>query len=538
MRGGRGEALTRRHADAETRGRAAGLRLAALLLALAAALALPAPGAGLRRLTHSQYNHTVRDLLGDQTEPANRFPQEDFVNGFKNQTEAQNVSPLLAEAYSAAAERLAAGAFQGGDTHHLVPCRPSSGADAACRDKFIRAFGLKAFRRPLTDKGAQRYAALFTEEAKRSGDFLRGAQVVVEAMLQAPGFLYRVEQGPYGAAGRLSYFLWDTMPDDELLRAAGAGELSTPAQIERQARRMLEDARARQALDEFVSQWLRFDRVLNTVKDRRVYPQYNPELGVAMTEETLRLVADIVWENRNFLEIYTADYGFLNSELAALYRFPKPSEEFAQVRFPAESDRAGILGEGTFLTLTSKPEETSPTARGLFIREQLLCQQVPNPPPGTNMNLPPLDESKPQTTKQRLEEHRANPTCAGCHQIIDPIGFGLEKFDAIGQRRDKQSITFFPTRADRYRRPKTVELPIDTSGMVAGLPNSAFSSPKELGALLAANKECQDCVVKQLFRYAAGRKETPADRPVLERATKAFRDSQFRLRELMIALCR
>ena len=126
---------------------------------------------------------------------------------------------------------------------------------------------------------------------------------------------------------------------------------------------------------------------------------------------------------------------------------------------------------------------------------------------------------------------------SGCHQIIDPIGFGLEKFDAIGQRREKQSITFFPTRADRYRPPKTVALPIDTSGKIAGIPNSEFSSPKELGALLAANKECQDCVVKQLFRYAAGRKETAADRPALERATQVFRDSQFRLKELMIALC-
>ena len=173
------------------------------------------PKSVIRRLTHSQYNNTVRDLLGDQTLPAAQFPQEDFVNGFKNQAEAQSVSPLLAEAYSAAAERLARNAFRGGDTNNLVPCKPASAADAACRDQFLRRFGLRAFRRPLSEGERRRYGALFDKEARSAGgDFLRGAQLVVEAMLQAPGFLYHTAQGPYATASRLSYFLWDTMPDE------------------------------------------------------------------------------------------------------------------------------------------------------------------------------------------------------------------------------------------------------------------------------------------------------------------------------------
>ena len=227
---------------------------------------------------------------------------------------------------------------------------------------------------------------------------------------------------------------------------------------------------------------------------------------------------------------------FSTSELAALYGLPAPSEEFARVTFQPGSDRAGILGQAVFLTLTSKPTETTPTARGLFIREQLLCQKVPNPPPGTNIYLAPPAESKPQTTRERLSVHRANESCARCHNLIDPIGFGFERFDAIGKHREKESIPFYPGRYEHKAKPKIVELEIDATGFVSGIPNSQFSSPKELGALLAGRSECQDCIVKQLFRYAMGRPELPSDRPLLETMESAFRHSQFRFQELMISL--
>jgi len=172
-----------------------------------------APRPVLRRLTHSQYNHTVRDLLRDDSRPADRFPKEDFVHGFTNQAEGQSVSPLLAESYARAAERLARSAFRGGDTRRLIPCEPSP----ACREGFIREFGRRAFRRPLGPEETARYEKLF---ASQPGDFLAGAQLVVEAMLQSPHFLFHLEPGPWATASRLSYFLWDTMPDDELFRAA------------------------------------------------------------------------------------------------------------------------------------------------------------------------------------------------------------------------------------------------------------------------------------------------------------------------------
>ena len=497
-----------------------------------------APGAVLRRLTHSQYNNTVRDLLGDQTAPANQFPPEDFVNGFKDQYDAQSLSPLLAEAYSTAAEKLARNALRNGDTHGLIPCK----ASAACRDQFIRKFGLRAFRRPLDAGEVRRYAALFTRET----DFLKGAQLVIEAMLQSPSFLFRLDDTansqwkPYATASRLSYAVWDSMPDADLMSAAARGELVTPAAVEKMARKMLQDPRAHQALDEYVSQWLRFDRILTSSRDRRRYPKFSRETAVAMTEEARQFVGDLVWNDRNFMDAFTANYGFVNTDLAAIYGVPAPAREFERVAFPAESERAGLLGQLLFLALAAKPDDTSLTGRGLFVREQFLCQHVPPPPAGVNTNLPPSTEAHPQTNRDRMTEHVSNPTCANCHNLIDPIGFGLEKFDAVGARRDKYELLFRAGYGEGGKRPppKRVELSMDTDGWVAGIPNSRFRSPRELGEVLAKTLQCQECMVKQYFRYVAGRMEKPADYPVIQKAFADFRDSQFRFKELIIALVR
>ncbi|HXA51303.1 MAG TPA: DUF1592 domain-containing protein, partial [Candidatus Acidoferrum sp.] len=479
----------------------------------------------------------VRDLLGDQTTPANQFPPEDFINGFRNQSRGQSLSPLLIEAYSAAAERLARAAFQGGDTRGLIPCKPS----AACRTRFVREFGLKAFRRPLDVSEQKRYEGLMATET----DFIKGAQLVVEAMLQSSNFLFRLDATsdpkwkPYATASRLSYTLWDTMPDAELFAAAARGDLSTPQGVERATRRMLAQPRAREALDEFVSQWLRFDRLLTASKDRRKFPLFTRETAVAMTEEARAFVSDLVWNNRDFMTLFTATYGYVSSELAGIYKVSAPAKEFDRVPFPAGSERAGLLGQGLFLTLTSKPEDSSPTARGLFVREQFLCQHVPDPPAGVNTNLPPVTEAKPQTNRDRMSEHASNPSCTTCHKLIDPIGFGLEKFDAVGARRDKFELQFAGRggEGEGRRGPrKTVNLDIDTAGTVAGIDGSQFSSPAELGAVMAKSAQCQECVVKQYFRYTAGRMETPADRPLLRKALDDFQHSQFQFKELIVSL--
>ena len=489
----------------------------------------------LRRLTHSQYNNTMRDLLGDNSRPADRFPPEDYVNGFRNQIQAQGLSPLLIESYSQAAEKIAQSALRGGDTRGLIGCGPSP----ACRAKFVREFGLRAFRRPLDLAEQRRYETLFASQK----EFLQGAQLVIEAMLQSSSFLFRLEDTSapkwkaYATASRLAYGLWDTMPDAALFAAAEKGELSSPAGVRQQVRRMLDHPRARQSLNEFISQWLRFDRILTASKDRRRYPQFTRETAVAMTEEARLFVSDLVWNDRNFMELFTAPYGYVNGELAGIYQVTPPAQEFGRVPFPAGSERAGILGQALFLASTAKPDESSPTARGLFIREQFLCQHVPDPPAGVNTNLPPFSANKPQTNRDRLSEHVINPGCASCHSLIDPIGFGFEKFDAVGSRRDKFTLET-RGRGPEARDKKTTawELTIDATGFVAGVANSKFASPAQLGAVLGQSSQCQECVAKQYFRYIAGRAETAADRPVIRKMTEDFRRSQFRFKELILSL--
>lgn len=486
----------------------------------------------LRRLTHSQYNHTVRDLVGEETRPADQFPKEDFVNGFTNQAEGQSISPLQAEAYSRAAERIARNAFSRGDRRRLIDCAPSD----SCRSQFIRTFGRRAFRRPLSPTEVIKYERLFTREP----GFLKGAQLIVEAMLQSPNFLFHLEPGTYAIASRLSYFLWDTMPDEALLRSAESGDLETQAGIEKQVQRMLADDRARPAFDEFLSQWLRLDRLRGALRDRQRFPEFSPELANAMIEETIRLYRHLVWNKSSFMEFFTAGYSFLNPDLARLYELNPPPEPWARVSFPAGFARTGILGQATFLTLTSKPADTSPTERGLFVREHFLCQQVPPPPAGVSTTLPPVTDEKPVTQRQRLQSHLSNQVCAGCHTLVDPIGFGFEKFDAIGRARNEEQVIIFPTADDlktkRKTKPTEYKLAIDAQGYVRGLQESRFTNPRELGAILAREPNCQKCVVKQLFRYAVGRPEQPEDQPILESAFERFRRSQFRFQELIMAI--
>jgi hypothetical protein len=500
--------------------------------------AAPSQDAELRRLTHSQYNHTVRDLLGDQTNPASQFPPEDFINGFRNQSRGQSLSPLLIEAYSSAAERLAQSPFRGGDTHNLIPCKPASGQ--ACRAQFVKSFGLRAFRRPLDANEQKRYEALMARET----DFIKGAQLVVEAMLQSPNFLFRLDATndpklkPWATASRLAYSLQDTMPDPALFAAAERGELSTPAGVEKATRRLLADPKAHEALDEFVSQWLRFDRLLTASKDRRKFPLYTRETANAMTQEALTFVSDLVWNNGNFMTLFNAPYGYMNGDLARIYGAPAPARDFDKVNFPAGSERAGLLGQGLFLALTAKPEDSSTTARGLFIREQFLCQHVPDPPPGVNTNLPPVTEAHPQTNRDRMTEHTSNPSCANCHKLTDGIGFGFEKFDAVGARRDQFPLEFRGAKADggKGMAPRTINLPIDSAAFVAGLPDSQFASPAELGAILAKSPQCQECMVKQYFRYTAGRTDTTADRALIRKVTEDFRASGYHFQQIIVSL--
>ena len=239
-------------------------------------------------------------------------------------------------------------------------------------------------------------------------------------MLQSPKFLFHVTAGEaggqrdYAIANRLSYLLWDTMPDRALLDAAAKGELRTPEGLERVARTMLQDTRARQATDEFFSAVAALRSHARRGEGRRRYPSFTPELAAMMVQETQMLLGNLVWNDGNFMEAFTADYSFLNADLARLYGLPAPAGEFELVKFPEALPRAGILGQATFLASTTGPVETSPTARGMFVREHLLCQIVPNPPPGVNTNLPePSTADAARAKRERMLEHAQNPVVLG-----------------------------------------------------------------------------------------------------------------------------
>ena len=250
-------------------------------------------------------------------------------------------------------------------------------------------------------------------------------------------------------------------------------------------------------------------------------------------------VSDLVWNDRNFMDVFSADYGFVNADLASIYGVPAPSQDFARVMFPSQSERAGLLGQALFLSLSAKPDDTSLTGRGLFVREQFLCQHVPPPPAGVNTNLAPTTEAHPQTNRERMSEHATNQACAVCHNLIDPIGVGFEKFDAVGARRDEYKLVFSRGHQGGGRQPpKSVNLTMDTQGWVAGIPDSNFSSPLALGMILAKTPLCQECMVKQYFRYVTGRMETPADFPLIRRVFEDFRQSDFHFQELIISLVR
>ncbi len=491
----------------------------------------------LRRLSASQYNNTVRDLLGDVTAPARQFPPEDFVDGFKNQFMAQAASPVLTEAINAAAQQLADNAIRAvknGDPHHLLPCRPPQLQKNRCAERFVASFGRRAFRRPMSPSELDRYKNLLAQQK----DPLAGVRIVIETMLQSPHFLYQREgtdvvSRRYARASRLSFFLWNTMPDDHLMDRAARGDLDAADGTESVAQDMLNDPRARQAMDEFTEQWLRFDRIASAVKDRRSHPEYTREVQVAMAEETRRFVADLIWNDKDFSTAFTARYSFVNAELAALYKLPPPTEEFAQVPYPKDSLRSGLLGQGLFLASTGKPSDTSPTGRGLFVREHFLCQTVPPPPPGVSVELPARGPGgRPITNRERLRIHTASESCGGCHNLIDPIGLGFENFDTTGRQRATQSAT-----SDEKTK-MTVALPLDIKGQIAGIANGSFSDPIEIGKLLASNTQSQMCVAKHLFRYALGRHEGSADRLAIQKSFAAFKASGFRFRSLVLAMVR
>lgn len=488
-----------------------------------------APGQRIvRLLTRREYQNTVRDLLGVTPPDTASIPVEPRVLGFDNNAAASVVTSRHADAYVDLAEQLAASAVatQRGS---LLPC--NSGQDG-CAEQFVRSLGQRAFRRPLDGEEVSRFTALFATDLT-GGDFDEGMRLAITAMLASPNFLYRSELGeaqadgsyrltPHETASALSYLFTGSMPDATLFAAAESGQLGTPAELQGQAERLLQTPAAREQLAELATQWLRTEGVLGANKDRTLYPDFSDGVRESMMQEQARFVQHLFLDTQGtFGELFTADYVFVDNALADFYGL-QAAGNFAQVTAPADSARGGLLSLGSVLASHAHSNESSPIKRGLFVRDRLLCQPLPDPPEDVDATPPGLDPTL--TTRERFALHTSAEQCASCHQYIDGVGFGLEGFDGVGARR-------------------TIEngLTVDESGELLGLEGLAqdtvheFQGPRELGAVLAASEAAQDCLAVQYFRFGRGHAEGTTDHCSVQRLQQAFRDGGLSLSGLLVA---
>jgi len=494
----------------------------------------------LRRLTRVEYDNTIFQLLGDNSRPARAFPADEEAGGFDNQAAALSVSPLLAENYQTAAEQLA-DAYVRRQVERLDGCAApvEPAACAASARAFVQTFGLRAYRRPLTAAEVTLHTGLFAEGvALGDGDYdpAAGLSLMVEAMLQSPHFLYRVEFGrdreaqpgdvielsSYEMASRMAYLFWNTMPDQVLLDAAAADTLRTRDQIAEQAARLAVAPRAREAVRNFHRQWLGFDEIEHIAsagKDAEVYPDYDEHLLPLLQEEAEAFVEHVVFDGEGTMEaLFAAPYSMMNAELAGFYGVSGPGGEAFE---PVQLDPgryAGFLTQAGLLAHHAKPDGSSPVHRGLFVRERLLCQ-IPPPPPDVVPEAPLVDDML--TTRQQYAQHEADPLCAGCHRLIDAIGFGFEQFDGLGRFREAQNGQ-----------------PIDATGIFHETIDidGAFDGTAEMARRLAGSTQVRDCVVKQWFRYGHGRAETGADSCTLDTLALDFEDSGRDIQSLLVAL--
>jgi hypothetical protein len=481
----------------------------------------------LRRLNLAEYARTVHDLLNvDTSMVTTTFPPDNTGLGFTNNADVLEVTSLQAEAYMTAAETFATAAVANLST--LVPCDPVKVGEDACAKQFISTFGLRAFRRPLTSDESATFFNLYTT-GRTGAAFADGIAVAVEGFLQSADFLYRVEAtdpaapltsvspvAPYEMATRLSYFLWGTLPDQALLDAAAAGQLGTGDQVKAQVTRMLADPRAHEAVAAFHGEWLSTGVVRGVDKDKTMFPEFTDAIRADMQQEISTFLDQVFWTDGKLETLLTAPYSYMNAELAAFYGVKGPAgTTFDKVTLDP-TQRAGIVTSSAILAAMAKPNQTSPVLRGKFVREQLLCQQLPPPPANLVIVAPQVTPGS--TTRQRFAMHEQVATCAACHKLMDGVGLGFEQYDPLGRWRTSDQ-----------------GLPIDASGTIIATDdlNGDFNGGVELATKLAGSAEVRGCLVRQWFRYANGRSEIPADQCTLASLGSQFDAEGHDMRQLL-----
>jgi len=472
------------------------------------ACGLPPGRVGLQRLTRAEYNRTVRDLFGVVSAPADGFPPDSSTSGFDNNAQSLTTSPQLAELLFDAAELVAAEALTNKSDEILV-CDPAQVGYDACARTTLSRLALRVYRRPATDVEVDDLMTLM-QFAEAEGDgFEAGVGYALQAMLVAPQFLYRgvptdataaaesaaavAELDEYALATRLSFFLWGSTPDDRLLQSAADGLLRDPTTLRVEFDRLLADPKSAALFDGFVEQWLQLGKLGSATPDPELFPMFTEELRQAMWEEARLFFDALRQRDGSALELINGGYTFANDTIAAIYGVSGVSGPQLQQIATDPTQRAGVLTMPAVLTMTSGPEQPNIVRRGVWLAETILCAKPPPPPDG----VPAPPDPKPgETERERLARHRSDPSCASCHDLIDPLGFAFESYDAIGNFRDT---------ADGQ--------PVDNLGQ---LPDGrTFSGVIGLVELLESGDEYPTCVTEKLMTYALGRTMTDAEQCVL-----------------------
>ncbi|WP_223739666.1 DUF1592 domain-containing protein [Corallococcus sp. AS-1-12] len=480
----------------------------------------------LHRLNRAEYNNTVRDLLGETGSPASSFPPDDHGFGFDNNADVLSMSPLLMEKYSHAAEGLVEAAWTRGvfNTCALDPARPE-----ACARELLKTFARKAWRRPVTPEEVERLVA-FVSLARRQGDAPEvGVKLALRSVLVSPHFLFRVELDPAPTstaphavsdlelASRLSYFLWSSMPDEALLQAAEAGHLHEPEVLEAQVRRMLADPKAHALVDNFAGQWL-YTRALDFAQPESRYG-FDEPLRQAMRQEMQLVFQEFVTGDHRLKDLLDAPFTYVNDRLASHYGLRKPgTTAMTRVELKDHPERAGLFGKGALLTVTANPDRTSPVKRGVWVLEQLLCKGPPPPPPDAGGLAPAVDPTL--NIKERMAQHRVNPSCSGCHTLMDPLGFGMENFDPVG----------------RWRTKEEGGAAVDPSGELPG--GKTFNGVVEMRVVVKQDPDLSACMTRHLLTYALGRGAEEQDRCTVRDISQKAEGRGGRLTDYILAIVR
>ena len=476
----------------------------------------------LRRISTLEYRNAVRDLFGDTTDAtvASGFPSDEKVGSFVANVKT-TLSPTNNEGYMTAAEGVA--------TRFVTRFASASGcaaSDAACAERYLLALARRAFHGTLDAEATTALKTLHTN-VRQMLDANGAVEAVVRSILLSPRFLFMLETGtagtdaatltPQEVAGRLAAFIWRSVPDQALLEAADSGGLATSAQIAQRAEMMLSDARGLAMLDDFVLQWLEISDILRISRDDAAF---TPALRDAMAREITLVFENAVANGAtSFGQLLTSSTSYVNGDLAALYGVSAPATAFASTQLP--DNRRGILTRAAFLAVNAHPQKPSQVLRGQAVREQLLCDRIPPPPPGVERNIP---VGTNQTTQEAVDAHTSVAQCAGCHKWLDPIGYAFNAYDNIGRYRDVENGK-----------------PVNVMGQIVQGPQSPvtgqFSGPYELQQLLSTTEYVQQCFAVQASRFALGRDEGAGDACSLKTAWDAFSSGgTFSIRALMVAV--